>query len=253
MAEIRQLEEIEITPAVEDQALMGEAAAGLGVVIRLFDRELDREALAALATAQVQGFLAGLFDSAPAAAALADLDAAFAALGPAPDTRTLDLLAADYAEIFLTHGHRAAPTASVWLSEDHTERNDQMFAAREWYEHWGVNVPNWRTRADDHIVPMLQFVQILLERGDTAALVDAAVFLDTQMGPWVGDFLGRVAQRAEEPLYRAAAELTAAMLAEIRAELARITTIAEDIPAPPKRPEMVPDEVAFVPGTAPSW
>ena len=243
----------EVAPSDEDKALMRDGATALGIVIRLFDRELDRDALAALARDEVAGFVAGLFDGPQMQAALAEFRAALDALGPAPEAARLDLVAADYADIFLTHGHRAAPTASVWLSEDHTESNEPMFAARAWYAHWGVRVPDWRMRADDHIVAMLEFVQLLLENGDGAALVDAAVFLDSQMGPWVGDFLGRVAAQADEPLYRAAATLCAAMLAEIRAELARITGIKEDIPPPPKRPEIQPDEPAFLPGASPSW
>ncbi|MFC3119626.1 molecular chaperone [Jhaorihella thermophila] len=155
--------------------------------------------------------------------------------------------------MFLTHGHRAAPSASVWLSDDHTERGEPMFEARRWYEHWGISVPNWRVRADDHIVPMLQFVAFLLEQGSAEAAADAAVFMDRQMGPWVGDFLGKVSVRADTALYRAAAAFAGALLAEIRAELERITGIAEQIPEPPKRPEVQPDEVAFLPGAAPSW
>lgn len=250
---ISEAPETPVRPDPSDQALMRDAAAALAPIIRVFDHELDGQALGDLAAPDNRAFLGRLFDSAAAEVALGEFWVALDALGPAPDDRTLDLHAADYADIFFTHGHRAAPSASVWLSEDHTERNEQMFAARRWYEHWGVHVPNWRVRADDHIVPMLQFVQLLLERGDGAALVDAAVFLDTQMGPWVGDFLGRVAQRADTALYRAAAEVTGAMLAEIRAELARVTGIEEDIPPPPKRPDITPDETAFIPGAAPSW
>lgn len=243
----------EMIPSDEDKALMRDGASALGVVIRLFDRELDREAIAAFGTEELKGFLESLFGSEMMQVALADFFAALAGLGTAPDEKVLDLIAADYADIFLTHGHRAAPTASVWLSEDHTERNEPMFNARAWYEHWGVRVPDWRMRADDHIVAMLQFVQTLLESGESLALVDAAVFMDRQMGPWVGDFLGRVAQRADTALYRAAATLCAAMLAEIRTELTRITGIEENIPPPPKRPEIRPDEPAYLPGASPSW
>lgn len=242
-----------VTPSADDKALMGEAATALGIVIRLFDRELDRAAVEALRRDEVMGFLAALLNGPQSVIALADFEAALETLGPEPDAATLDLAAADYADIFLTHGHRAAPTASVWLSEDHTERNEPMFIARNWYEHWGVHVPDWRIRADDHIVAMLEFVQLLLDRGEGAALVDAAVFLDNQMGPWVGDFLGRVATRADIAIYRATAELCAAMLSEIRAELVRITGIEENIPPPPKRPEIVPDETAYIPGVTPSW
>lgn len=243
--------EIEVAP--DDQAMMADAAAALGVVIRLFDRELDGEAIDVLAAPQTRDFLAGLVESAPAREALGEFTEALNGISAQADEAELDLLAADYADIFLTHGHRAAPSASVWLSDDHTERNDPMFNARAWYDHWGIKVPNWRIRADDHIVSMLQFIQALLEPGEANGLVDVAVFMDTQMGPWVGDFLGRVAQRADTALYRASAVFAATLLAEIRAELARVTGIVEDIPEPPERPEIVPDEAAFIPGAAPSW
>ena len=240
-------------PTIADSALMTDAAAGLSVVIRLFDRELDGKALDALRSTDTLSFLDGLFDSAAATEALAELRASLASIPHSPSEDVLDILAADYADIFLTHVYRAAPSASVWLSEDHTERNEPMFEARRWYDHWGIAVPNWRERADDHIVPMLQFVSFLLENGSAAAAADAAVFMDRQMGPWVGDFLGRVSARAETPLYRAAALLAGAVLAEIRSELTRITGIVEDIPPPPKRADVVPDETAFLPGVTPSW
>lgn len=240
-------------PTTADSALMADAAAGLSVVIRLFDRELDANALESLRSAETLSFLDGLFDSAAASEALAEFRAALVSIPQSPGEDVLDILAADYADIFLTHGYRAAPTASVWLSEDHTERNEPMFEARRWYDHWGIAVPNWRVRADDHIVPMLQFVSFLLENGSAAAAADAAVFMDRQMGPWVGDFLGQVSARAETPLCRAAAVLAGAVLAEIRTELTRIAGIAEDIPPPPKKIDVVPDETAFLPGATPSW
>ena len=240
-------------PSEADRAVMADAAGGLTAVIRLFDRELDREAIAEMTKGEIFAFLGQIIESDAARESLAALHAALLDLPATPDDPTLDRLAADYADIFLTHGHRAAPSASVWLSDDHTERNEPMFEARSWYTHWGISVPNWRVRADDHIVPMLQFLAFLLEQGSAAAAVDAAVFMDRQMGPWVGDFLGKVAARADTALYRAAAVFAGALLAEIRAELERISGIAEHLPEPPKRAEVQPDEVAFLPGAAPSW
>ncbi len=241
------------TPSEADRAVMADAAAALAVVIRLFDRELDRDAIAGIRQGEAFGFLGQILESGPARESLAALHGAVSDLPTVPDDATLDRLAADYADIFLTHGHRAAPSASVWLSDDHTERNEPMFEARRWYAHWGISVPNWRVRADDHIVPMLQFVAFLLEQGSAEAAADAAVFMDRQMGPWVGNFLGKVSVRADTPVYRASAAFAGALLAEIRAELTRITGIPENIPEPPKRAEVKPDEVAFLPGAAPSW
>ncbi len=250
---LHELPETPREPDGAERARLAEFAEALGVVLRLFDRELDTATVRALAEPELWAFLAGVLDDSAGREAVARLKDAVDALPETPDQAVLDRLAADYADIFLTHGHRAAPSASVWLTDDHTERGEPMFAARRWYAHWGVKVPDWRKRPDDHIVPMLQFVSLLLETASGAALVDAAVFLDTQMGPWVGNFLGRVAQRADTALYRAAAEFAGVLLSRLRAELERITGVAERIPEPPKRAASEPEAVAYVPGAAPSW
>lgn len=118
-----------------------------------------------------------------------------------------DELAADYAAIYLTHALRASPHESVWRDDDHLMLQGPTFAVRDFYRRHGVQVPDWRARADDHLVHELEFTALLLERGDAR---EAARFLKTHLLAWLPDFAARVAQRAATPFYAALAGLTLA-------------------------------------------
>ena len=52
----------------------------------------------------------------------------------------VDELAVDFADIYLTHTLRAAPTESPWLDPDHLERQEPMFAVRAYYRRHGLKV-----------------------------------------------------------------------------------------------------------------
>jgi TorA maturation chaperone TorD len=232
----------------------------LGLVIRLHDREVDADLVHALRAADpaplLEGFLAASNDPGAAEAfctALTELDLSQAAL---------DGLAADYADIYLTHGYRIAPSGSVWLTEEHLERQQPMFEVRAWYDHYGLLVPDWRCRSDDHLVHELQFVQHLLGLGDADALTDAARFLDRHLLPWVPDFCRRVEDRAQTGFHRAAARLTRAALDEVRHWLAQATGIAPEVighafareqDRARKAAEVKQVARPFVPGLAESW
>jgi TorA maturation chaperone TorD len=116
-----------------------------------------------------------------------------------------DDLAADYAAIYLTHGLRAAPCESVWMDEDHLFMQGPTFAVREFYRRHGIQAPDWRVMTDDHITHELQFVALLLERGEDR---EAARFLKQHLMTWLPDFALRVGQRAHTPFYAALAALT---------------------------------------------
>ena len=68
---------------------------------------------------------------------------------------SLDRLAADYADIYLTNGLRASPCESVWLDEDGLVMQGPMFDVRACYSRHGLAVPDWRRRSDDHLVHQL--------------------------------------------------------------------------------------------------
>jgi TorA maturation chaperone TorD len=116
-----------------------------------------------------------------------------------------DQLAADYAAIYLTHTLRASPHESVWRDDDHLMLQAPTFSVREFYRRHGVQVPDWRQRADDHLTHELEFVALLLEREQAR---EAARFLKTHLMSWLPQFAGRVVQRADTPFYAALAALT---------------------------------------------
>lgn len=227
----------------------------LDQLIRLHDRELDAETLAALRTA---AFPAGLaLSAADAADQTAYADMAFALR----DNPTLDELAADYAAIYLNNSFGASPYESVWLSDEHLACDRSMFELREIYAAAGWQAGDWRRRFDDHLVLQLQYLRRVLA---TAAVdpEELANFMDEHIGYWLPDWGQRVASRCDTRFYAALAGLTWVWLRRFRELLGEI----HDLPLPSRermgekihrklaldKTEVAP--VRFMPGVqGPSW
>jgi TorA maturation chaperone TorD len=167
---------------------------------------------------------------------------------------TLDALAVDYAEIYLTYGLRASPCESVWMDEDSLALQAPMFRIRAWYRRYGLAVEDWRKRSDDHLVYELRFLAQLL-RGDPepAALAEVAQFLDEHPLRWVNRFAERVSTRCATRFYAGLALLTAAYLDELRDLLAALL----GQPRPPTTVDAPPPDAdadaPYVPGVSPGW
>lgn len=156
------------------------------------------------------------------------MQAALRALAAGPEgadgipCSSADDLAADFASIYLTYALRASPNESVWRDDDHLMLQGPTFAVREFYARHGIQVPDWRERADDHLVHELEFVAVLLERGEEK---EAARFLKTHLLAWLPQFAARVAQRAATPFYAALAGLTLASCESCLERLPHVTVI----------------------------
>ena len=234
------------------------AAQDLTDLAALHDREVDAAALDRLRAAVEPGLLRLRLVNEDSRAALLLLGEALAGLPGVIDDALADALAADYADIYLTYGLRASPNESVWLDEDNLAMQAPMFEVRALYQRHGLQVPNWRQRADDHLVHELQFLAHLLDPDTGDTLGEAAAFLDEHLLLWVPDFSARVAQRSATPFYAGVAAVTAAYLDELRELLERVL-------GQPRMPrgeveerrrrarESEPAPAAFVPGSAPTW
>lgn len=198
----------------------------LDQLIRLHDRELDAEILAAL---KVAAFPNGLALSAADEAGRTAHSNMAAALHDMP---TLDELAADYAAIYLNNRFGASPYESVWLSDEHLACDRSMFELREIYAAAGWQVSDWRSRFDDHLVLQLQYLRQVL----ASAAVDPeklAAFIDQHLGYWLPDWAQRVSAHCNTAFYAALAELTYVWLLHFRELLGEI----HDLPLP-SREEM---------------
>ncbi len=239
-----------------DLAILGPMRTGLSLLIRLHDREADAELLDGLRKNDVAGLFAALLPESGAEA-----QAFSVALETLPNPvapETLDLIAAEFADVYLTHGYRIAPTGSVWLTEEKLERQEPMFAVREWYEHYGLSVPEWRIRSDDHIVHELQFVAHLLGLETEDAARDAARFLDRHVLVWVPQFCTLMAERCEQPVMVATARLTGAYLDALRDTLETVTGEPRWMPEPAQKDAPftlaeLEEDVRYIPGTSESW
>lgn len=245
----------------EDRQRYAIWATALGPVIRLHDREVDNAVIEGLWTAEFPALAALLLEGSGDEAVAEGFARALAGL-PRPLPQAMaDDLAADFADAYLTHGFRASPNGSVWLTEDHLERQQPMFDVRDFYAFYGITVPDWRRRSDDHIVHEMQFLSHLLALGTPASLADAALFLDRHLLPWAPDFCLRVAARAREPFYAGSTLLTRSLLLALRQDLEGTTGLVSRVEphawavqeGRAERQARADEESPFVPGVAESW
>ncbi len=137
---------------------------------------------------------------------------------PAQAAWTSDLLAADYADIYLTHAFEASPYESVWRDEDRLMMQGPTFEVRECYRRHGMAVADWRRMPDDHLAHELTFVAHLLEQGQDA---EAARFLDEHLLTWLPNFADKVGRRAHTHVYAGLARLTLSLCRQLREALGR--------------------------------
>lgn len=139
----------------------------------------------------------------------------------------LDMLAVDFADIYLNHALQASPCESVWVDEEGLERQEPMFQVRDYYRRHGLAAGNWQHLPDDHLSLQLQFLAYLFhERVSDVSIDDglreAARFLDEHLLRWLPLFSERVSSRCESPYFTGLALLTDAYCSEIRDLLADI-------------------------------
>jgi TorA maturation chaperone TorD len=232
-----------------------ELAGDLDQLIRLHDREMDAETLAALRTAGFPHGLALPPNSDNGQLAYANMADALAG------SSSLDELAADFAAIYLNNSLSASPYESVWLSDDHLACSAPMFELRNLYAAVGLEAADWRKRFDDHFVCQLQYLRHLLT-DDALPLNTAAGFMDEHVGYWFPDFAQRVSLHCGTPFYAALAELTHVWLIRFRELLDEIYD--QPVPTRAQMQERINRKLAldkaevapirFMPGAqGPSW
>lgn len=224
-------------------------AEDLAQLIRLHDRELDIETIAALQAVSFPDNLALV--PAEAAALLCQAVPVLVAM-------PLESLAADYAAVYLTGACGASPCESVWTSDEGLQCEAPMFELARLYADHGLVVADRRQRYDDHLVCQLQFLQHLLLQPAPEWQVVVCV-LDEHLGYWIGDFAQRVAARSDNAFYAGLALLTAQWLDALRGLVA-------DLAGLPRTPHEVIEQrinsrqvsavqsvapIRFMPGTGP--
>lgn len=174
------------------------------------------------------------------------------------DAAELDLLAADYAAIYLTGAYGASPCESVWTDDDHLVCQEAMFTLRAVHAAAGLAATDWRRRPDDHLVLQLLYIAHALRRPAADELRRLAAMLDEHLLRWLPDFATRVAARAETPFFAVLGRLTFAWCEQLRDLLAESLgeprPMREDIESrlrPRSCAAVAP--LAYMPGAAPSW
>lgn len=242
-------------------AAFGSAVAeDLQALVELHDREPDEDLLTALREVDFPNGLGMRLRSERGRQAQTIMAEALSQLSAPVNQDTLDLLAVDFAEIYLTHGLRASPYESVWLDDDHLARQEPMFQVRAYYRRHGLAAADWSERADDHIVLQLLFLRHLLHDPSPETMREAASFMDEHLLRWVDRFAEQVTARCATPYFAGVATLTAAYVDELRDLLAEILEesrpSAEEIEArmrPDKPTAACGAPAPYVPGAGPGW
>lgn len=234
-------------------------AEDLNMLATLHDREPDTALLQELNKIDFPFCLTVIPKTGPGAEAMNLLQESLTKFSGDVDENTLDNLAADYASIYLNHNISASPEESVWIDEDSLVCQQSMFDVRSWYEAYGLEIPNWRQRPDDHLVYELQFISRLLDKDESlATLEQTATFMDEHLLRWLGNFGERVLGRCDTQYFAGVAALTAAYCEELRDILAEILSqprpsreeIEERMKPTQAQPEDTP--VQFMPGMGPA-
>ncbi|MCB1857855.1 MAG: molecular chaperone TorD family protein [Gammaproteobacteria bacterium] len=203
--------------------LFGAIADDFAMLARLHDREPDTDLLGMLKQQRFPNGLGLRLNTGLGEEALALLEHAVACLPDHLDEVALNELAADYASIYLNHSLQASPEESVWVDEENLAYQQSMFQVRGWYRRYGLSVPNWRLRPDDHLVFELQFIEFLFRHAVTGDdLKAAAEFMDEHLLRWITPFSRRVSRRCSTAYFAGIAVLTGAYCEEVRDLLAEV-------------------------------
>lgn len=240
-----------------EMSAIGGYADRLDLLARAHDREPDLDFIDGLRNNSILLWFAEPFESEPVSAAISATTDALAMLPDPLEPQSCDELATEYADIYLTYAYRISPCGSVWLTDDNLDRQAPMFDVRSWYRKYGVEVPDWRSRPDDHIVHQIQFLALLLRQPNSDARRAVAEFLDDSLLKWLPEFAHRMAERATSPLYIGIAQLTLAVVEEIRDVMEHETGISRPQPEPERPRKTIRKnaqiEISYLPGVAESW
>jgi TorA maturation chaperone TorD len=236
------------------------AAEDLRLLALLQDRELDRDLVLTLWKDCYEDFLGLRLVSGEGREAMNLFRLGLTDLPTELSEKTLDILAAEYADIFLNNSFGAFPAESVWIDDEGLAMQEPMFQVREWYGRFGLAVEDWRKRTDDHLINQLRFLAHVLDsEAGNGDLSEAARFMDEHLLRWIPGFAERVGERCQTRLYAGIVRLTAVYLSELRDLLSEAT--GEPVPSVEEIDERMRPKVAvtvdlpgpYVPGAAPSW
>lgn len=175
-------------------------ASLLALLGRIFARELDRELLAVLQTAQV----AELFSQS---------DSECGRLLSRPwNGDDFETAAVEYCRLFIAP-QVAAPVASAWLGADDTlgasAVSDLVHNTIGAFE---LDIPKeLRELPPDHIGVVLSISAWLVEH----RVAVAPDFMDQALATWAGRFSSALIERSEFPLYRACGKVVQAFLTDL--------------------------------------
>lgn len=119
----------------------------------------------------------------------------------------------DYLKLFVGVGTPLAPPwESAWASDARLIFQRETLDVRYWYRDAGLQIARLHHEPDDHLGLELEFVGMLLERGDGDA---AAAFAAAHPRAWVARWNAAVQDCAETPFYRQLAAEALELLANL--------------------------------------
>ena len=106
----------------------------------------------------------------------------------------------DYLRLFVGLGMPLAPPwESAWANDARLLFHRETLDVRYWYRSAGLELANLHSEPDDHIGYELEFIGLLLERGDAET---AARFAREHPMAWANRWAAAVSANARAPFYR---------------------------------------------------
>lgn len=124
---------------------------------------------------------------------------AFAAAHPGFEMPDADAVQQDYLRLFVGLGTPLAPPwESAWASDARLLFGRQTLDVRYWYRSFGLQAAALHHEPDDHIGLEMEFIGLLLDRGEEAA---AARFAAEHPLAWAERWAAAVQDNARDPFY----------------------------------------------------
>ena len=129
----------------------------------------------------------------------------------------MDTLSRDYADLFIgPDALKAAPWASVYLTEDQANCGQPTLQVKAFYREYGIEIDTGENEPDDHIGLMFAFLAHLTGQGLQAVgngeavepwITAAKAFLEHHMLTWAPRFLEIVGENAISDFYKGGSQL----------------------------------------------
>ena len=206
--------------------LFKEIAFDLKIFARLNGMELDKEVVSNLESAEFPHSLVIPLKDKEIDEVIDMATKSLKELGDAyrnDNSELIDMVAGEFAGIYLNRKYDISPDESVWLDESGLARQASMINIQEIYSKHNLKSADWKNRTEDNLSLQLEFIAHLFENGKNPEnLIEVADFMDNHLLIWLKEFAVAIFNRCKSEFYASIVILTYVYCDSLRDVLAEI-------------------------------